>query len=83
MDYSRSNVRAYFAGFTPDSRPCPKGRCPIQVALGLEFASDATRLDSVLAGAIDRAAAEFPDGLPNWAHLTAKQILEVIDGMPA
>ncbi len=83
MDYSRSTVRAYFAGLTPDSRPMCNGTCPVQQALGLEFTSDATRLDPVLVNRIDRSVKAAYGSSLNWSLMTAQDVLTVIDGIPS
>jgi hypothetical protein len=85
MNYSRANVEAYYAGLTPDSRPCFTGICPLMAAYpsSLRTLADATRADVTLVRALDGeykrlyGARDLP-----WGKYTAGQILAVIRSLP-
>lgn len=77
-EYSRARVRSYFAGLTPDSRPCARNACPVRTALGLDFNSDATRQDVELVREIDRYT-RTAYGVFAWDALSVREIIGLID----
>lgn len=81
MEYQRSNVRAYFAGLTPDSKPMGPYKCPIQQAVGCEFLADATRLDPALARRVDGYVKSAYGRYLDWSCLTAGEVVTLIDGL--
>ena len=83
IDYSRPTLRNFFAGMTPDSRPCKPGTCPIQAAYRLPTCGAAVGCDPSLAGAIDRYLKRAHGGDVTWELLTAGEIVQVIDDLDA
>jgi hypothetical protein len=84
MNYSRAHVEAYYAGLTPDSRPCFIGVCPLMAAYpSLRTMADATRADVALVRALDAEYKRLSGAksLP-WGQYTAGQILGVIRSLP-
>lgn len=83
MNYDRSHVLRYYAGLTPDSRPCAPGICPLMVVYPeMRRMADATRADPELVRALDgfyKARYPIVQGFPPWVHFTAGDILAVVE----
>jgi hypothetical protein len=85
--YNRRAVRAFYAGLTPDSRPCHLGICPIMVCYPntIRRMADATRADPELVKALDAAYKRLywrGDDRPHpWARFTAGDIVKTIDSL--
>lgn len=78
-EYNRAAIRRFFAGFTPDSRPCKPGQCPLMAAIpSLTRPGQATTLDPPLVHALDTETGRLGYGR-QWNYLTAADILRVID----
>lgn len=81
MNYDRNHVTRFFAGLTPDSKPCMIGICPLMAVYpSLRRMADATRADPELVRALDAKYRELHPGLP-WRDFTAGEILAVIRGL--
>lgn len=76
--YSRSMVVDHFEAMPGNTKPCQNGACPIVVAMDNRISIwEATTLDHVLVGTIDRyCRSEF--GRPfSWGCLSAAEIVRI------